>query len=300
VTNPAATETEADVAGYLEEQLAKEDSILGRPHGWMLAYLPAGPYTESGLHVTLIANPRIFNEKGQRIPLGFEDLDQVQQIEFLDTTETIFHWLRAKFPDETFAMNINRGWPEWNEDVKATPQTIQSIHAQVFALPKRQLSFREAYVLNPDSTEDQLRNEKIMALRLTRRVLAAHNVLVEFLNEKSPELRIDNHGDAICINLGSGSWGQADNRKLIAIITGEAQQVLWMNRITARSASYGYSWCIDPDNVFRIAFSDNGGSSEALYHTVIMRGSQDPFIKQRVKQGQDELRATLPEILSKM
>jgi hypothetical protein len=232
--------------------------------------------------------------------LGFDDLVQDEQTEFLDTTETIFHWLRAKFPDETFAMNVNRGWPGWKEDVKATPQTIQSIHAQIFALPKRRLPFKEAYVLNPDNTEDKLRNEKIMALRLTRRVLAAHNVLAEHLNDKLPELHVDNRGDVICVNLGSGGWGQADNCKLVAAITGEAQQVLWMNRITAESASYGYSWCIDSDNTFRIAFSDNGGSSEALYHTVIMRGSQDPLIKQRVKQGQDELRVILPEMLSKM
>lgn len=299
VINPAATETEVDISGYLEEQLTKEGSILGRPHGWMLAYLPAGPYTESGLHVTLIANPRIFNEKGRQIPLGFDDLDQVEQTEFLDTTETIFHWLRAKFPDETFAMNVNRGWPKWDEDVEATPQTIQSIHAQIFALPKRQL-FKEAYVLNPDSTEDQLRNKKIMALRLTRDVLSVHNVLMEFLSNKLPEFHIDNRGDAVCVNLGSGNWGQADNCKLIAAITREAQEVLWIDRTIAKSISCGYSWCIDSDNAFRIAFSDNGGSSEALYHTVIMRGSQDPLIKQRVKQGQDELRVTLPEMLSEM
>jgi len=287
----------AAVASYLERLLVQEGSIVGRPHDWMLAYLPAGPYNELGLHVTLIANPRIFQESDRRIPIGFSELDPVEQTEFLDTAEAIFQWCRASFPAETFAMNVNRGWPMWDEDTKATTQTVQSIHAQIFALPQERVDFQDAYTLDPDTAMERSLNEKILSLRLTRRVLAGHNILERYIRDKLPELEIENAGDMVLIKLEGTSWGDARNCELIAKVTRWAEQVMWMERVTG-SKSLGYSWSIEQDNILKLGFSDNGNSTEIFHHTAIIRGSQDSIIKQHVQDGQNALKATLPKMLS--
>jgi len=297
VVTPEMEREEATAASYLERLLVREGSIVGRPHDWMLAYLPAGPYNELGLHVTLIANPRVFQEGDRRTPVGFSDLDPIEQAEFLDTTEAIFQWCRASFPEETFAMNVNRGWPIWDEDTKATTQTVQSIHAQIFALPKERVNFQDAYTINPDTDVEKALNEEALGSRLFRRIVAGHNILERYIRDKLPELEVENEGDMIRIKLEGTGWGDARNCALIAKVTRWAGQVMWMERITG-SKSFGYSWSIEQDNILKVGFSDNGHSTELFHHTAIIRGSQDPVIRQQVQNGQDALKATLPKMLS--
>ncbi len=283
-----------ELSGFLEEELTKEGSIVGHPYEWMIAYLPAGPYTDTGLHVTLIANPKSLDDS----PIyAFHSLSEKHQHEFLETTLLLQNWMQAKYPDQEFAMGVNRGWPKWYGDVAHTPQTIQSIHSHIFALPKDKVSFDELYT--PAATEpEQIRlNNKALTHRLSRRVLAVHNMLVEDLTESNAGINVQNEGDLVAVQLDPSNLSSTENCMKISTMTQYAEVILAMDSMQNKT-TLGYSWTITSDGLFKIAFTENGhGSLEAFHNGILDRGVTETALLEKVANGQRDLKEELPKLL---